>query len=91
MIRVIAIRSGVAIALVFSIVAVFSTTLTSLGAQPKPAEAQDSAKTWVMPDTSTIPAGPLGDSIRLGMQIFNGGAARNFPDVPRPRKNRHHV
>jgi len=71
MIRVIAIRSGVAIALVFSIVAVFSTTLTSLGAQPKPAEAQDSAKTWVMPDTSTIPAGPLGDSIRLGMQIFN--------------------
>jgi thiosulfate dehydrogenase len=43
----------------------------SFGAPRHPGQAVDSAKAWVMPDVSTIPAGPFGDSIRLGMQIFN--------------------
>jgi thiosulfate dehydrogenase len=36
-----------------------------------PAEKPDTAKPWTRPDVSTIPEGPLGDSIRLGLQIFN--------------------
>lgn len=43
----------------------------SFGAPRHPQQGADAAKAWVMPDISTIPAGPLGDSIRLGMNVFN--------------------
>jgi thiosulfate dehydrogenase len=43
----------------------------SFGAPPKPPQATEAAKAWVAPDPTTISEGPLGDSIRLGMQIFN--------------------
>ena len=71
MIRVIAIRCGLLAAFAFSVLIFFSTSSASFGAPPKPGQAADSAKAWVAPDPSTIPAGPLGDSIRLGMHVFN--------------------
>ena len=69
MFRVIAIRCALVAALVFSVLILFSAGSVSFGAPPSPGQAADSAKAWVAPDPSTIPAGPLGDSIRLGMQI----------------------
>ena len=71
MFRVIAIRSGVALILALTALAVFPSSSVTFGAPPNPAQAADSAKAWVAPDPATIPQGPLGDSIRLGLQIFN--------------------
>jgi thiosulfate dehydrogenase len=71
MIRVIAVRCALVIVLAFSALAAFSTSAVSFGAPPTPGQASDSAKAWVAPDPATIPEGPLGDSIRLGMRIFN--------------------
>ena len=70
MVRVIAIRCGLAIVLVFSALILFSTSSISFGA-PRTPQAADSSKRWVAPDPATIPEGPLGDSIRLGMHVFN--------------------
>src|SRR5579864_8345380 len=69
--RVIAIRCGLVVAFAFSVLILFSTSSPSFGAPPNPGQAADSAKAWVAPDPSTIPAGPLGDTIRLGMNVFN--------------------
>ena len=71
MLRRIAIRCTLAVALVVSALILISTSSVSLGAPPKPGQTADSSKTWTPPDPSTIPDGPLGDSIRLGRQIFN--------------------
>ena len=71
MIRVIAIRCGVVFVLALTVFIVLSFSPVSFGAPPNPAQAADSGKTWVAPDPATIPQGPLGDSIRLGLQIFN--------------------
>ena len=69
--RVFAVRIAIAAALLSATsLALFSTT-AELGARPKPPQTANAAKAWVAPDTSTIPPGPLGDSIRLGMQVFN--------------------
>lgn len=70
MIRLSAIRCGLLAALAVSALLLFSAGSVSFGA-PRPPQSADSAKAWVAPDPSTIPEGPLGDSIRLGMQIFN--------------------
>ena len=70
MIRAVAIRCGFVIAMAFSVIILFSTSSASFGASPNPGQAADSAKTWVAPDPATIPAGPLGDSIRLGLHVF---------------------
>src|SRR6202051_564508 len=70
MIRVLAVRCGLVVALTFSVVILFSANSLSFGA-PRTPQVADSSNKWVAPDTSTIPAGPLGDSIRLGMQVFN--------------------
>ena len=70
MIRVIAIRCGLVVASVFFVLILFATSSVSLGA-PQTPQSADSAKSWIAPDTATIPAGPLGDSIRLGLQVFN--------------------
>lgn len=71
MLRVIAIRCSIVAAVIFSVVLALATTSTTLGAPPHPGQAADSVKPWVAPDTAAIPAGPMGDSVRLGMQIFN--------------------
>jgi thiosulfate dehydrogenase len=70
MIRAIAIRCELTVVAVFSVFILFSANSVSFGA-PQTPQAADSSNKWVAPDTSTIPAGPLGDSIRLGMQVFN--------------------
>ncbi|HWY76523.1 MAG TPA: hypothetical protein VN281_12945, partial [Verrucomicrobiae bacterium] len=70
MIRVIAMRCGLVIVLAFSAIILFSSSSISFGA-PRTPQAADSSKTWVAPDPSTIPVGPLGDSIRLGLHVFN--------------------
>ena len=70
MIRVIAIRSGLVTGLALSILILFSELSVSFGAPGTP-QAADSSKAWVAPDPATIPAGPLGDSIRLGIHVFN--------------------
>jgi thiosulfate dehydrogenase len=70
MIRVIAIRCGLLSALTIFAFGLSSTNSVSYGAPGTP-QAADTSKTWVAPNPSTIPAGPLGDSIRLGMNVFN--------------------
>ena len=70
MFRVIVIRCGLVIALAFSVLILFSTSSVSFGAPPAP-QAADSSKAWIAPNPATIPAGPLGDSIRLGLHVFN--------------------
>jgi thiosulfate dehydrogenase len=40
-------------------------------AAPQAATRAEEAKKWTPPNPSTIPPGPLGDSIRVGLQIFN--------------------
>jgi thiosulfate dehydrogenase len=71
MFRGIAIRCGVIVAAIVFVILALSASSTSFGAPPNPGQANDSVKAWVAPDPATIPAGPLGDSIRFGMQIFN--------------------
>jgi thiosulfate dehydrogenase len=68
--RVIATRCGLVIALAFSVLILCSSSSISFGAPPVP-QAADSSKAWVAPDPTTIPAGPLGDTIRLGLHVFN--------------------
>jgi thiosulfate dehydrogenase len=69
MTRMIAIRCGSVVAFVFSVLILFSTGAITLGA-PRTPQAPDRSKTWAAPDPATIPAGPLGDSIRLGLHVF---------------------
>ncbi len=44
---------------------------SSFGASENSADAAAPAKAWTAPDAATIPEGPLGDSIRLGLSVFN--------------------
>ena len=71
MLRLLAIRCGLIAALAIASIIALTTSSAGFGASPKPAQAAAGAQAWVPPDPSTIPAGPLGDSIRLGMNIFN--------------------
>jgi thiosulfate dehydrogenase len=68
--RTIAIRSGLLAALAVSGMGLLSLIPVSYGAPGNP-QAADASKKWAAPDPSTIPAGPMGDSIRLGMNVFN--------------------
>ncbi len=70
MIRAAVMRSGLFVLLAFSVLILLSTSSASFGA-PRTPQAADSSKAWVAPDPAAIPAGPLGDSIRLGMNVFN--------------------
>lgn len=67
--RMIAIRCGSVVAFAFSVLTLLSTSAVTLGA-PRTPQAPDTSKTWVAPDPATIPAGPIGDSIRLGLHVF---------------------
>jgi len=57
-----------ALALIFSFVSFGSKS--NLAAQNS-APAATANNMWVAPDPATIPEGPLGDSVRLGLHIFN--------------------
>src|SRR5882762_5354985 len=69
-IRAIVARCGLAIALVSAFVILLSGRTRSLAAQ-NARDVADPAKTWTAPDPATIPEGPLGDSIRLGLHVLN--------------------
>ena len=71
MVRAIAIRCCWASVLACSFFLVLSSSQASFGSPRNSSSAGDSGKSWTPPDTSTIPQGPLGDSIRFGMQVFN--------------------
>ena len=70
MIRAAAMRYALIAMLAFSVLILLSTGPASFGA-PRTPQAADSPKAWVAPDPATIPDGPLGDSIRLGLHVFN--------------------
>jgi thiosulfate dehydrogenase len=70
-IRGVAIRRGFVIVLAFSSLLLFFANSASFATPPNPGQAADSSRAWVAPDLTTIPQGPLGDSIRLGLRIFN--------------------
>src|SRR5579872_4870198 len=44
---------------------------SSLAAPQNAAPANEADKTWTAPDPATIPQGPMGDSIRFGLQVFS--------------------
>src|ERR1700733_15184406 len=71
MIRGIVIRCGLLAAFVLFFLTIFSKGSVSFGAPPNPPQTAGAATPWVAPAPSTLPAGPLGDSIRLGMNMFN--------------------
>jgi thiosulfate dehydrogenase len=72
----------VAVALAF-----FFLGSNSLGA-PQNLSA-DSSKTWTAPDPSTIPPGPLGESIRRGLGVFNDTPKYAAPYVGNKMSCRH--
>lgn len=71
MIRAIALRCTLILLFVFAIGLAFLGNTSTFSATQAPSAAPDSAKTWTPPDIATIPQGPLGDSIRLGLQVFS--------------------
>jgi thiosulfate dehydrogenase len=69
-IRAIVARCGLAVTIVSAFSVLFSGRTSSFASQTAQ-DVADSAKTWTAPDRATIPEGPLGDSIRLGLRVFN--------------------
>jgi thiosulfate dehydrogenase len=67
----VAIRCTLTICLVLALSLVYFGNKNSLIAAQDPSAPANSAKSWTPPDIATVPAGPLGDSIRLGQQVFN--------------------
>jgi len=70
-IRTMVTRCGFILPVALAVVAAFSGDAQTLVAAQDLGAAPESAKIWTAPDLSTIPQGPLGDSIRLGVQVFN--------------------
>jgi thiosulfate dehydrogenase len=68
--RAIVARCGLAIFLISAFAILLSGRTNSFASQNSPKTA-DSSSEWKAPDPATIPQGPLGDSIRLGLDIFN--------------------
>lgn len=68
--RAIVARYSLILAAVLSSAILFSVHASSFASQNM-RDVSDAAKTWSAPDPATIPDGPLGDSIRLGLRVFN--------------------
>jgi thiosulfate dehydrogenase len=71
MFRARAARLSLITAFALSAMLLISAAKVSFGAPPNEAQAGDSPKASAVPDLSSVPAGPLGDSIRLGLNVFN--------------------
>ncbi|MBZ5643585.1 MAG: c-type cytochrome [Acidobacteriia bacterium] len=69
--RTVAIRCSLILCIVVALGLAFLGDTRSLVAAQGAGAAADAAKAWTPPDIATVPAGPLGDSIRLGQQVFN--------------------
>jgi thiosulfate dehydrogenase len=70
-IRFIAIRCSLILPVALAVGITYLVNTSTLGAAQDPSAAPDSAKAWTAPELTTVPEGQLGDSIRLGLQIFN--------------------
>lgn len=72
-IRRVKIRAGLSLAAVLAAVCLlFSGRASTSDAAPPPQPKQATVTTsWTPPDPATIPKGPLGDSIRLGLRVFD--------------------
>ncbi len=63
--------SRLVIALFFSIALVLGAGSAIWSAPPQQGQEAITPRASAMPDVSGVPAGPLGDSIRLGLNVFN--------------------
>jgi thiosulfate dehydrogenase len=70
-IRTIAIRCTLILSLALAVGVAFLGYTGLIGAAQDPSATPDSVKAWTAPDIAAVPQGPLGDSIRLGLQVFN--------------------
>jgi len=64
-------RCGVTLGLLAAASILFPGRASNLAAAPDSQKTAAPKITWTAPDSTTIPAGPMGDSIRLGLSIFN--------------------
>lgn len=64
-------RCSLTVAVVSAFCILLFGSQSSFGAPQNSADTAVPAKAWTAPDPATIPEGPLGDSIRLGLRIFN--------------------
>jgi thiosulfate dehydrogenase len=71
LIRAIVTRCGLAVALASAFGILWIGGANGFGASQSARDIADSAKPWTAPDPTTIPDGPLGDSIRLGLRVFD--------------------
>jgi len=76
-IRAMVARCSLAITVVSAFGILLSGRTTSFASQTA-RDVADPAKTWTAPDPATIPEGPLGDSIRLGLRVFDN-TPKNAP------------
>lgn len=67
----ISLRCGLAVGLLSAFSFLLSGPAIGLGASQNSPDSSDSTRKWTAPDPATIPNGPLGDSIRLGLQVFD--------------------
>jgi thiosulfate dehydrogenase len=63
-------RAGIAFTAVLAAVLILLASSKVLSA-PQSASGDAASKTWTAPDPATIPSGPMGDSIRLGLNVFS--------------------
>ena len=63
-------RVAFALLLFLALAILFSGRMSSFASQNAQG-VPNSPKNWTAPDPATIPEGPLGDSIRLGLRVFN--------------------
>jgi thiosulfate dehydrogenase len=68
--RTIIARYCLIVSVVSAFTILFFGRLSSFASQ-NARDAAEPVKTWTAPDPATIPEGPLGDSIRLGLRVFN--------------------
>ena len=71
--RGIAARRSLGFAAVAVLGIAFSGRMHTSAAAPRqqPSQNATAARNWTPPDPATIPEGPLGDSIRLGLRVFD--------------------
>lgn len=63
--------SQLVVALFFLLALILCAGSAIWSAPPEPGQGGITAKASAVPDLSAVPAGPLGDSIRLGLNVFN--------------------
>jgi thiosulfate dehydrogenase len=66
-----AIRSSLILLIAIAVGLIFLGSANRLVAAQEQSATPPPAKRWTRPSVSTIPQGPLGDSIRLGLKVFN--------------------